>query len=193
VEQELGGVALYLNGALGAMVSAAIGWETPLDQRERVMQGLGLAMGRTAVGLARRARKKPIPDPRVGIGNSEVRFPEKDNHMFALVHAMGIVEGREIAGGLKSEVSVLRLGPATLVGLPGEAAPALGLEILGRVSGKPRLLIGLANDELGYLLPPEFFHDPAYGYERSMSPGPQAAARLALAVESAAALANPDG
>lgn len=193
VEEQVGGVALYVNGALGAMVSAAIGWETPEDERERVMVGLGQAMARQAVRLVRRARKKRIEEPHIRVGHGQVRFPEKDNHLFALIHALGVVEHRELAGGLLSEVSFVRLGPASMVGLPGEPAPALGLEILERVPGSPKLLLGLAGDELGYLLPPEFFHDPAYGYERSMSPGPLTATRLALAVEAAVAQTDPGG
>jgi hypothetical protein len=35
-------------------------------------------------------------------------------------------------------------------------------------------VFGLCNDELGYLMLPEYFEDNAYAYERSMSPGPRA-------------------
>jgi hypothetical protein len=102
-----------------------------------------------------------------------------------VIHALGVVESRDINDDLVSEVSFARLGPASITALPGEAAPALGMEILDRVPGSPKLLFCLANDELGYLLPPEFFHDRAYAYESTMGPGPQSATRLALAVEAA--------
>ena len=55
--------------------------------------------------------------------------------------------------------------------------------MLAGVGGQPTFLCALANDELGYLLPPEAFHDPVFAYETTLSPGPQAATRLKLAVE----------
>ena len=183
VESRVGGVALYANGALGAMVSAALDWETPSDRREEFVQKLGNALGAAAVRLVDRAKKKEAENPGIKIKRSRVRFRARDNRLFNLVHALGVVESREFDEDLVSEVSFVRLGPASITALPGEAAPALGLEILRRVPGSPKLLFCLANDELGYLLPPEFFHDPAYAYETSMGPGPQAATRLALAVE----------
>ena len=183
MERSLGGVALYANGALGAMVSAAVDYEAPIAQREPLVEKIGTAMGRSAIRLARRALKDPVPDPRISTARSEVLFPAEDNRLYDRVHALGVVEDRDLARGLVSEVSLARVGPASLTGLPGEAAPALGLELLERVPGSPKFIFGLCNDELGYLLPPEFFHDKAYAYEQTMTPGPLAALRLALAIE----------
>jgi hypothetical protein len=186
MEEKIGGVALYANGALGAMVTAALDWEASQDRREEFQDGLGEALGAAAVRLVKRA--KTVEDPAVQITRSELRLPARENRLFGLVHALGVVESREMEREMISEVSLVRLGPATITALPGEAAPALGLELLARVPGSPKLLFGLCNDELGYLLPPEFFHDRAYAYESTMGPGPQSATRLALAVEKAARL-----
>ncbi|HSA21070.1 MAG TPA: hypothetical protein P5076_06465, partial [Myxococcota bacterium] len=57
LEAELGGVGLYLNGALGAMVSAAVGHATPAAEREGLLEGLGEALGRAALALAAEARR----------------------------------------------------------------------------------------------------------------------------------------
>jgi len=183
VEKKIGGTALYANGALGAMVTAALDWETPLEKRDEFLDDLGNALGAAALRLVKRA--KTVEDPLIQVAGSELRLPAKDNRLFGLVHALGVVECRHLKDDLISEVSFARLGPASITTLPGEAAPSLGMEILDRVPGFPKLLFGLCNDELGYLLPPEFFHDRAYAYESTMGPGPQSAARLALAVEAA--------
>jgi len=191
VENKIGGVALYANGALGAMVTAALDWETPFRQRAEFLEGLGETLGAAAVRLVKRA--KIVEDPSIQITRSEVHLPAKDNRLFSLVQALGVVESRDLENELVSEVSFVRLGPASITTLPGEAAPVLGLEILARVPGSPKLLFCLANDELGYLLPPEFFFDRAYAYESTMGPGPQSATRLALAVEAVASRASRDG
>jgi hypothetical protein len=183
VENRIGGVTLYTNGALGAMVTAALEWETPQDRREEFLEGLGKALGVAALRLGDRAKKKEVENPAITTARGQVHFSAKDNRLYGLVHALGVVESRRLEEDMLSEVSSACLGPASITALPGEAAPALGLEILKRVPGSPKLLFCLCNDELGYLLPPEFFHDRAYAYEMTMGPGSQAATRLILAVE----------
>ena len=51
--------------------------------------------------------------------------------------------------------------------------PEVSFEILERMKGFPRILIGLANDQLGYIIPPYDFRDDEY--EESMSVGPATA------------------
>ena len=60
-----------------------------------------------------------------------------------------------------------------MVTLPGELLPEVSFEILEQMGGFPRMLIGLGNDELGYLIPPYNFREGIY--EESMSRGPAAA------------------
>lgn len=190
IEKRLGGTAIYINGALGALVSAAVGHDTLYQSREMFMHGLGRALGRAALRLVGRARLAPVLDPAISVGGGEVRIPASGNRFYQILAALGVVDEREFAPDMISRVSFCRLGPASITFLPGEAAPALGLEILARVPGKPRLLACLADDELGYLLTPEMFHDRTYAYECGMSPGPQTAVRLALAVEKLAGRAD---
>ena len=187
LEANLGGVGLYANGALGAMVTAAVEHRAGAQEREHFVEGIGSGLGRAATRLIRRSLADPVDHPSIRSGVAQVRLPAEDNPLFGLMHAVGVVEARDLSAGLLTEVSLAQVGPAWLVGLPGEPAPALGLEILARLPGQPQFLFGLCNDELGYLLPPEFFHDARYAYERSMSPGPQAATMLSLALERLAA------
>jgi len=188
VEKQIGGVGLYVNGALGAMLTAAIDRDSRVETRQTFMVDLGRALGRAAVRLVRRARQRPPADPEVNVAACEVRMPPQANYFYALMQSLGVVAGQEDNGEIVSQVSFYRVGPASITCLPGEPAPAVGLEILKRVPGNPKLLFGLANDELGYLVPPEFFHDDKYAYESSLSPGPLAAARIALAIEKLARL-----
>jgi hypothetical protein len=183
LEAELGGVGLYLNGALGAMVSAAVGHATPAAEREDLVDGLGEALGRAALALAAEARRAGPQPSGLEVRRAEVALPAGESSLYRMLLALGIVERRPIAGGIRTEVSYARLGPASLLGLPGEPAPELGLSLVSRLPGAPRFLFGLCNDELGYLLPPEFFADRAYAYEQTMTPGPSTAGELTRAVE----------
>jgi hypothetical protein len=87
---------------------------------------------------------------------------------------MAKLSGRRslLRGRVVTEMFYLRLGEAEIVTIPGELFPELSFEILERMSGYPRMLVGLANDELGYLIPGHDFN--AGDYEEGMSVGPAA-------------------
>ncbi len=183
VEKTLGGVALYANGALGAMVTGAIGHDSTMEDRLEFVDELGIQMARSAVRLARRSLKTPIDSPTIKTASTVVELPKEGNPYFQLLVALGVVERRELAGGFLTEMGLAKVGPIFFLGLPGEPSPELGLELLSRIAVDTGFILGLSNDELGYLIPPEFFWDPAYSYERTMSPGPMSSLNLSLGLE----------
>ncbi len=172
IEQELGGVALYANGALGAMVTTALDRSESEAERERFLDGLGEALA--ALAKERLSRARPAARPRIRIACKKIHFPARENRLFVMLHRLGIVEARDIGDSVESEATLVRIGPASILSLPGEPEPEAAQALLAGVLGRPRFLLGLANDELGYLMPPQKFSDPAYAYECAMSPGPSA-------------------
>ena len=66
---------------------------------------------------------------------------------------------------------------------PGEMLPELGHRIRGLMRAPHGLLLGLAIDEMGYIVPTEQFDDREYRYERSMSLGRGTADHLVAAYE----------
>jgi hypothetical protein len=122
--------------------------------------------------------------PAIRWTSKPVDFP-MDNPRFAAAFKAGLF-GRDLpAAALREEdgrrlyrsrVSALRLGDAVLVTAPGEALPEVGHEIRARVKARWRILLGLAHDEIGYILPKIDF-DPKK-YEESMSLGPLTAPTL---------------
>jgi hypothetical protein len=77
---------------------------------------------------------------------------------------------------LKSEICALRLGEILFVTVPGEALPEVGKEVFSLMNAKHKFLVGLGQDEVGYILPKADF-DPKK-YEESMSLGPETAPTL---------------
>jgi len=106
------------------------------------------------------------------------------------VQEIGIVRTRDSRDRLSTTCSFVDLGPAQLIGLPGELLPRLGFELKAALPGPGRVLIGLADDELGYILPddefvtPADYANPGLQYEESMSPGPTTGSRLMAAAKS---------
>ena len=79
---------------------------------------------------------------------------------------------RSVQGRVASEMFHIRIGDAELLTVPGEPLPELAFEWIEQMKGYPRMVVGLANDELGYMIPAYDFR--AGYYEESMSPGPAA-------------------
>jgi len=70
----------------------------------------------------------------------------------------------------KVTISALRIGSLVMVGIPGEMTSALGMKIRTELesSGKvTALVVGLVNDVVGYILPPEEYDQG--GYEATAS------------------------
>lgn len=156
-----GGVAVFLNGALGGMVTG--------DTRARTHEESRRA-GALLADHARRILETAVSPERFDF-QVEVRRLEVPltNPRFILFMKMSgrrsLVEGR-----VATEMACLRLGEADLVTVPGELLPEVGVEILERMDGYPRMVIGLTNDQLGYMIPASDFRSGSY--EESMSVGP---------------------
>jgi hypothetical protein len=172
VEAAVGGMALHVSGALGGMLSPAI--------TQRNADGVA-AMGRAYAEAALQAlAQAPLAD----ISQLELRRIVFElplaNPIFTMAQEIGLIRTRDSSDHLSTTCSYVALGPAQLIGIPGELLPRLGFELKAALPGPARVLIGLADDELGYILPDDEFVTPAdylhpgAQYEESMSPGPHA-------------------
>lgn len=144
-----------------------------------------------------------------------------DNPAFALYKFLGILNNDSLEGEsatgyhVRSELSVLRMGDLAVALIPGEMFPELAYggqfgqmnpqgenpqplkEIAEQYGVKELLLIGLCNDELGYIVPPSDFllnEENPYleritdslgedHYEETNSVGPMCAGAIAQAFE----------
>ncbi|HLQ38974.1 MAG TPA: hypothetical protein VK348_14285, partial [Planctomycetota bacterium] len=156
------GQAVFVNGALGAMVTPGI--------EHRDIDGMQ-AMGRQLCELGERALAAAAPLP---VDAIEVRRCDAYLPLTTLGFRIGRLTTalqRELYGDCaKSSVGWLRIGALEAMAVPGEMEPALAQRIRA-LAHRPELLVfGLCDDELGYLLRGQDARDPAFAYERSMSP-----------------------
>ncbi|MFN3650347.1 MAG: neutral/alkaline non-lysosomal ceramidase N-terminal domain-containing protein [Armatimonadota bacterium] len=173
VEAEHGGVALYLNGALGGMVTPKIKEHT-LPEMERVGRGVG------AAALRAIAEAKPIEIEAIELRRRSVSVP-LENSGFKLMLGAKILEGELRDGALETEVWRVDLGPVTWITIPGEILPRPALALKKRMPGRYPMVVSMANDELGYILDPDDYGKDRYKYERSMSVGKETWPRLEAA------------
>jgi hypothetical protein len=184
VEAAVGGVAVFAVGALGGMQSPDTEVNTH-EEAERFGRVLAEAAERALVGV------DADPAPTLGFGRAEVVF-RLENPLYTMGMELGLVPQAELRGedGV-SEVSLIRIGPAMLASVPGELFPELGLQLKAsmRAAGATvPVVVGLADDELGYLIPAEDFVypadylDPGKQYEESFSAGPTVAPAVTAAL-----------
>jgi hypothetical protein len=177
VERDFpGAVAVFVSGDLGGM-------QTP-DVKEHSwaeIQRCGETIAARAKASLEGAPEIAVPE--LQFASAAVEFPLR-NKRFLGAYQSGMF-GRDLAVGLrevqgewllKSEISALRLGDILLVTVPGEAFPEVGKEIFALMKAPHKVLVGLGQDEVGYILPKADF-DPKK-YEESMSLGPDTAPTL---------------
>jgi len=166
LERELGGIAVFLNGALGGMVTPDVSSHT-FEEAERV----GRTIARAILNSASRTRPRVEAACELALASKLVELPVHNTLLTEAARA-GIVK-REVGDPptLETEVSVLELRPfARLAALPGEPLPDVGLRVKEMLGAPYRLLTSLCNDEIGYIIGRDEW-DPSR-YEESMSPGP---------------------
>ena len=173
VEGGGGGVCLYLNGAQGGMITADFDEATaPRGQNWQAAQFIGTTLGRRALEIMAHT-DVTLADALIQAERRVFTVP-LDNPRFKALIALGIFPRSMVQdGNVTTEVNRLTIGPAEFLTLPGEALPNIGLYLKSRMTGKPRFLLGLCGDELGYILTPEDYGLSLYRYESSVSVGPQ--------------------
>jgi len=178
-EARPGGTAIFLNGALGGMVTASQTAHT-FEEADRI----GRAVADTALS-ALESVGSPTAEAELKYVRAPILVPV-ENRRYHLLGLLGLLGGRPLLEGgyTLSEVTGLRIGPVVILGAPGEVLPRVWFEIRALAGeGRPLLLVSLANDELGYLISEEDFEEDLYSYERTVSPGPLAVTAIRAAAE----------
>lgn len=186
VEYATGAPCLGMVGALGGMMTPAMPGNT-FEDAER----MGVILGEAALAALTGARPHAVDY--VGYRRHVYDLP-LDNPLFQLALQAGLLTGLLNDGGtLTTEAGLLRLGDTAIFFMPGEVLPRLGLTYKAQMRGdgiRHAVLVGLANDELGYILPADDFvlpddpFEPGEHYEESMSVGIEAGPALSAALSS---------
>lgn len=178
VEGALGGVAIYMNGAQGGMVTADIQNESSYPKGEAWPEAerIGNTLGDKAIEALKDGTV--VEDPALTLQRREFRVPLKNTGFKMLVGAHVLPGDLMQDGDIVTEVTRFTVGPAEFLTIPGEALPSIGLYLKRNMTGHPKFLLGLTGDALGYILTPEDYGLKLYRYETSMSVGPEMGRRM---------------
>ena len=197
VREKTGDAVLWVPGAVGGLIKSKILCEGEFDAFENCT-----LTGERAAAFALSEYKETPVSASLSLARTEADIP-LDNTLFLYYRFLGVL-GNPMHGGadsqtgyaLTTEISCLKLGNYVLALLPGELFPELTENFSAFVKDEETfLLVGLCNDELGYIIPEEdfyldetlpFFVEGVDGngkkhYEETNSTGSRTAALLAEA------------
>ncbi len=186
IELSLGGLTLFFAGSIGGLMTPEgvkvhdpeTGEAAP-ESSPRKMRLLGEAVA----GIALEALQQAEPAGEA-LNFQTVRFgvPIENRRLQHLVSRGRLRhEVQEDKDGwvLPTEASLIQIGDARLLAVPGEIYPELVLsgfvegESVAEIVGEPVMVLGLCNDSLGYILP-----ESGEWHDSINSPGREFAGRL---------------
>jgi hypothetical protein len=184
VEAATGAPCLVHVGALGGMMSPDV-----VEHSFAEAAAMGETLARAAFTTLGASPSQPVNGWRFDRHRFDLPL---ENPLFEMAAAIGLLpDVKQPDGTILTEASLLRLNDVWLFAVPGELLPKLGLQyraLLKKAGARVTAVIGLANDELGYILPaedfapPQNYLEPGSSYEESMSVGPQTGPRLTMAL-----------
>jgi len=170
-EKRIGGLTIFLNGALGGMITPRVKGHS-FEEARRVGESIGEKV------LEAREKAEKINDPSFTHRAVQFKLPV-DNPRFLLASQMGILRRKIAQDMIDSEMHFLDIGgKLQILTNPGEALPKVGFALKDLLQARYRMIVGLACDEIGYTLPKEDFGSKLYAYESSMSLGADTAGIL---------------
>ena len=155
VEKITAAPCIFFSGALGGMMTPDVR-DHSFDESQVMGTRLAQEGLRALAGLA--------AEPVMIQYQTKIIKARLTNILYKLAFIRKLLPDiRDKAGRVTSQVGLLRIGGLWLVTVPGEMLPKLGLAVkqdLLKAGAQVAGVIGLANDELGYILPAEDFKYP---------------------------------
>lgn len=181
VEGAVGGVALFMNGAQGGMVTADNrDLDRPSDPLNARWHGVQtwdecIRIGHQLADEALRflADAPEQADPTLECYSADVRFPVESDDLWGVVMFSPLDYPHDEADrSITTRINLVNLGNAQILTIPGEAMPNVGFFLKRQMTGTHNLLFGLTNDAFGYILARvDFKSFPRYDYVSRVSLG----------------------
>ena len=151
IAQEGGGTGIFINGALGGMVTADCRGPNGRDiQTWDECIRIGALLADEALRIVDNA---PIrKNPTLSCKSTTIEFPVENQMMLAIMRMSPLGFEFNDRNTVTVQLNVVNLADAQMLTVPGEAMPNIGYYLKRKMHGEHNLLLGLANDAFGYIL-----------------------------------------
>ncbi len=191
----LGGVCVFFGGAIGGLLTP-LGVEVPdrdgvrrhVEDGAAKAKALGENLALRTLELLAGPQARRMRSRRIAIVARSVFLPVSGPFRWPIM--LGLIHPGWYGGKIRSEIDALRVGELEILTVPGELYPEIavgGVEapagadypgpprelppLRSRMRGEVKMLFGLANDEVGYIIPhTQWDARPPYAYGRSQAP-----------------------
>ena len=151
IEAKGGGIAIFMNGAQGGMVTADNRRENKQEANDWAeCKRIGELLADEALRIVSEASIQE--NPALYCTSRKIEFPVDSDVMRYILKNSPIKN--EMAGENKvaTQLNLLNIGSAQIVTIPGEALPNIGFYVKRHMKTKQPFLFGLTNDAFGYML-----------------------------------------
>jgi len=180
IESRAGGMALFVNGAQGGMVTAD---NRNLDRPKDPLKGywsdsrtweeclrIGHLMADEALRIVGDAPEQR--SPQLVCDKLDVRFPVESPLLWQVVVGSPLKYPHNPDQSITARINMVTLGDSQILTIPGEALPNIGFYLKRKMRGRNNLLFGLTNDAFGYILTKvDYLSYPRYEYVSRTSLG----------------------
>ena len=152
IEAKVGGVALFLNGAQGGMVTAdnRIGNEGKEANDWQECKRIGELLADEALRIVDGAKEQV--DPTLFCTARKLSFPVESPLMKYILHNTPLKSPSNSGDSVTTQLNLLNIGTAQVLTIPGEALPNIGYYVKRKMHTQQPFLFGLTNDAFGYML-----------------------------------------
>jgi hypothetical protein len=151
IRERSGGTGIFMNGALGGMVTADCRGPDGRDvQTWNECIRIGRLLADEALRIAADARVQE--NPRLFCGDTTIKLPVENDALRSIVEMSPLGFELDENRCVGTQVNVLNLGSAQILTIPGEALPNMGYYLKRKMHGEHNLLFGLTNDAFGYIM-----------------------------------------
>lgn len=154
LREQGGGAGIYLNSALGGMVTADCRGPDGRDIQTRAeCRRIGHQLADEALRIVSTAplQKAPL----LFCGATSIEFPVENQMLQTILERSPLGFETKQPGRISTQVNLVNLGDAQMLTIPGEALPNIGYYLKRKMRGKHNFLLGLTNDAFGYILTKE--------------------------------------
>ena len=173
IESKVGGMAIFMNGAQGGMITAD---NRDLERPRDPVRGyrhdrrtwdecvrIGQLLADESLRIINEAPSQSAP--RLACHATDVRLPVESDAIWSIIVNSPLNYPRNDDRSVTSRVNIINVGNAQILTIPGEALPNIGYYLKRKMRGEHIMLFGLTNDALGYILTKVDYNSfPRYDY-----------------------------
>ncbi len=151
IEEQVGGVAIFIPGALGGMITADNRTEEGRHARtwEECVRIGELLADETLRIIADAPLQR---DPALHCTARDLTLPVESPLIRLVLRNSPLAETMDTLDEIVTQMNVLTVGSAQMLTMPGEVLPNLGYYLKRNMPGDHIFLLGLTNDAFGYIM-----------------------------------------